>query len=48
MNKNRKGLIQKSLSTSELLFLKKRRREKRARILVTATRIKNILNDDGN
>ena len=48
MNKNRKNLRKNGSSTRELLFIKRKRREKRIRIIVSATRIKNIVNDDWN
>jgi hypothetical protein len=46
MNKNRKNLRERN--TNQILFNKRRRRKKKATIIVTATRIKNIVNDDWN
>ena len=48
MNKNRKNLRKNSSSNNELLFIKRKRREKRVRIIVSKTRLKNIINDDWN
>lgn len=48
MNKNRKNLRKNNSSNNELLFIKRKRREKRVRIIVSKTRIKNIINDDWN
>ncbi len=46
MNKNRKDLRKRN--NNQLIFIKRRKREKRVSVIVTATRIKNILNDDWN
>ena len=48
MNKNRKNLRKNGLSIRELFFMKRKKRDKRVRIIVSATRIKNIINDDWN